>query len=44
MNTFGVAAGLFLCFSNTEGLAMSVISVPLLLTVVKIVLGRFHLD
>lgn len=44
MNTFGVATGLFLYFSNTEGLAMSVISVTLLLTVVKIVLGRFHLD
>lgn len=44
MNTFGIAIGLFLYFSNTEVLAMSVISVALLLTIDKIVLGHFLLS
>lgn len=44
MNTFGTGKELLLVFSNTEVLAMSVVSVALLLTVVEIELGCFILN
>lgn len=44
MKIFGTGTELFLYFSNTEVLAMSVIPVALLLTVVKVALGGFVLN